>query len=310
MFPTLIAPSACSDYDPGPNHPDRPGRLEAIQDRLLATGLGDFLPEIEAAPALPESLAGIHDLGYVRDLAGRTPAAGQGPVALDADTFLVPGMWTAALHAAGAALAATDRAMARSAPVLALTRPAGHHAEPNRAMGFCLLNNAALAVERALTVHGLERVAVVDFDAHHGNGTEAAFLHDQRVWLASSYQAPLYPFPEPARHRPGLLPLPLPAGSDGAHFRQAVTEHWLGALEHFAPQLVVVSAGFDAHSADDMSDLRLGEMDYGWLAQQLGELARTQAGGRLVTVLEGGYNPPAVARSAAAFLRALLELPP
>lgn len=308
MLPVLITSPACTGYDPGPNHPDRPGRLDAVQDRLLATGLSDLLPELDAQPAPWQGLRRVHTADHLDRLANLAPEPGQAPVALDGDTFLVPGIWPAALASAGAALVAVDRVMAQPGAAFALTRPAGHHAEPDRAMGFCLLNNAAVAVAHALAVHGLERVAVVDFDAHHGNGTEAAFRDDERVLLASSYQSPLYPFPEPARHRPGLLPLPIPTGSDGSAYRQAVTREWLESLEAFSPELVVVSAGFDGHSADDMSDLRLGELDYAWLAQQLGRIARHHAHGRLVAVLEGGYTPPALARSVAAFLRALLDL--
>lgn len=306
MLPTLIAAPG-PDYDPGPNHPDRPVRLSAVADRLLATGLSDLLPSRTAEPAGYEGLLRVHDPGHLDRLAALAPPAGQPPAPLDGDTYLAAGMWEAALGSAGAALAAVDRVLERPGAAFALTRPAGHHAEPGQAMGFCLLNNAALAVAHALAVHDLRRVAVVDFDAHHGNGTEAAFRDDGRVLLASSYQSPIYPFAEPARHRPGLLPLAIPAGSDGPAYRTAVSEHWLGQLDTFAPDLVVVSAGFDGHSADDMSDLGLGELDYAWLGEQLGRLARDH-GGRLAAVLEGGYNPPALARSVTAFLRALLDL--
>jgi acetoin utilization deacetylase AcuC-like enzyme len=226
---------------------------------------------------------------------------------LDPDTAMGPHTLDAALRAAGAVVHAVDLVMSGEfQAIFCAVRPPGHHAERNRAMGFCFFNNVAVGAAHALAAHGLERVAIVDFDVHHGNGTEHIFENEPRVLFCSSFQHPFYPFTGHETDTPHIVNITLPAGSDGTRFRQEVEAHWLHRLHEFKPQLVMVSAGFDAHAEDDMSHVRLREPDYIWITRELKKVADQYAGGRIVSTLEGGYNLSALGRSAVAHVDALL----
>jgi acetoin utilization deacetylase AcuC-like enzyme len=241
----------------------------------------------------------------VRD---HVPEAG-GYYQIDGDTALCQYSYQAALRAAGAALAATDAVIAGDVDnAFCSVRPPGHHATPSQSMGFCLFNNVAIAVLHALESHGLERVAIIDFDVHHGNGTAASFHDDPRVLMASFYQHPFYPYTEPEPFTPNRINVPVPARSDGEVVRKLVSDYWLPALHAFRPQMLFVSAGFDAHREDDLGGMALVEADYAWMTRELMEVAKEHAQGRIVSCLEGGYNLSALARSVVAHLKVLAEL--
>jgi len=297
----------CLLHDMGQHHPECPDRLHAIEDQLIATGLIGYLQEHEAPPARLEELARVHDERHVRAILDSAPR--HGLVHLDPDTALCPATVPAALRAAGAAVLATDLVLhgdARTA--FCCVRPPGHHAERRRAMGFCFFNNIAVGAAHALEAHGLERVAVVDFDVHHGNGTEDIFRDDARVLMVSTFQHPFYPYSGVDGRSENMVNIPLPAYSDGQRFRACVEEHWMPALERFAPQMIFVSAGFDAHREDDMASLGLVEADYAWVTQRIKDVAARHAQGRVVSVLEGGYALSALGRSVAAHVRVLADL--
>jgi len=301
----LISHPVCRLHHMGAGHPEAPERLSAIDDRLLASGLDLALRHYEAPEASREQLTRVHDPGYVEALSRASPR--EGLVYLDPDTAMNPHTMEAALRAAGAAVLGVDLVMqGREQAVFCNVRPPGHHATRSRAMGFCFFNNVAVAAAHALHGHGLERVAIVDFDVHHGNGTEDIFTDDARVLFCSSFQHPFYPYsgtePTPAH----IVNVPLPAGSKGDAFRQAVEAYWMPALEGFEPQLLVISAGFDAHLEDDMSQVLLTEADYGWVTQQIKGIADRHGQGRIVSCLEGGYALSALGRSVAVHLGALL----
>ncbi|AOV18252.1 deacetylase [Acidihalobacter aeolianus] len=309
MSVLLLTHPACRAHDPGPGHPESPARLGAIGDQLIATGLELILQHVEAPEATREQLLRVHTPTYLDALDAASPVAGY--AALDADTTLSPGSLEAARHAAGAVVAAVDRVIA--GPVrraFCAVRPPGHHAEPGRAMGFCLYNNIAIGAAHALAAHGLARVAIVDFDVHHGNGTEAAFGNEPRVLLCSTFEHPLYPYSGADTRSEHIVNVPLPAGTDGVAYRDAFASRVLPALEDFAPEVVFVSAGFDAHRDDPLAHLALIEADYDWITRRLVEVAERHAGGRLVSALDGGYALPALARSVAAHVKALLEYAP
>ena len=288
-------------------HPESPERLRAI------TAAMGREPRIRSEwwrsspPADEADLALVHKEQHIRSV---QQFAGQGGGWLDSDTYCNPGSYEIALQAAGAAKAAVQLACSASAtPAFALVRPPGHHATPDRAMGFCLFNNAAIAAQQARARWGVRRVAVVDFDVHHGNGTEAAFAADPELFYASSHQYPCYPGTGAARGiADHIVNIPLPPGSDGGDFRAAWETTILPALDAFAPELLIVSAGFDAHHADPLAELRLTERDFAWVSERLVACADTHAGGRIVSVLEGGYNLDALAASAAAHVRALMKI--
>lgn len=270
----------------------------------MASGLSDHLLHVEAPLAAREQLLRVHDAGYLDML--EAGGSGATPLQLDPDTTLGPDTLPAALRAAGAGVLATDMVMTGAAnTAFCSVRPPGHHAERGRAMGFCFLNNIAVAAAHALARHGVNRVAIVDFDVHHGNGTENIFCTDDRVLMVSTFQHPFYPYSGTETRSPRMVNIPLAAYSGGREFRAAVQEHWLPALELFKPEMLFVSAGFDAHRDDDMGMLRLGEADYAWVAQQLKAVADTHAKGRIVSMLEGGYEPHALGRSVAVYLKTL-----
>ena len=291
----------------GAHHPESPQRLGAIGDQLITSGLDAQLAHYEAPLATDEQLARVHPMDYVRAI--RDAAPSRGSVHLDPDTAMNPYTLSAALRAAGAAVLATDLVMKNSVrAAFASVRPPGHHACRARPMGFCIFNNVAVAAKHALEAHGLERVAVIDFDVHHGNGTEDIFEGDPQVLMASIFQHPFYPYSGTEDPASNMFNVPLAAGSGGRELRQAVNEVWLPALDDFRPELVLFSAGFDAHAEDDMAMLRFVDSDYAWVTQQVKAVADRHADGRIVSVLEGGYSLPALGRSAVQHLRVLAGL--
>lgn len=288
----------CLRHDNGPGHPERPARLAAIRDHLIASGLDGWMLH-EAAPlATREQLVRVHDPGYVDALL----APGAAP-AFDAETVAGPHTVPAALRAAGASVRAVDLVLeGRAGLAFCGVRPPGHHAERARAMGFCFFNNVAVGAAHALA-RGVARVAILDFDLHYGNGTADVFRGEPRVMLLSTYQHPLFPGWAGAPDAPNLVDVPLPAHCGSTAFRAAVANQWLPALERLQPELLLVSAGFDAHLDDPLGDLRLQEADYAWIGSVIREVAEQCCGGRVVATLEGGYDLGALARSVEHFLR-------
>ncbi len=304
MATAFIHHPDCFLHDMGSHHPECPDRLTAVEDHLLAIGLLQHLVSETAPAASREQLLRVHDGTYIDSIAEASPR--NGIVHLDPDTAMNPNTLSAAFHAAGAVVRATDMVIGGDAEnAFCNVRPPGHHARRRQAMGFCFFNNVAVGAAHALVAHGLEHVAIVDFDVHHGNGTEDIFAGDDRVMMVSTFQHPFYPY-SGTEGRSGLMVnIPLAAYSGSAEFRKAVENFWLPALNRFAPRMVFVSAGFDAHRDDDMASLRLVEADYAWVTRQLMDIADRHAGGRIVSTLEGGYNLPALARSVAAHVRQL-----
>jgi len=291
----------------GAYHPERPERLTAIEDQLIASGIGQHLARYEAPLATDEELARVHPMQYVRAI--RDAAPQEGTVHLDPDTAMNPYSLRAALRAAGAAVLATDLVMRGEADsAFCSVRPPGHHACRARSMGFCIFNNVAVAARHARHAHGVERVAIIDFDVHHGNGTEEIFQNDPHVLMASTFQHPFYPYCGTEDPAPNMVNVPLAAGAGSRQFREAVLESWLPALEGFKPQLVVFSAGFDAHAEDDMAMLRFSDADYAWVTEQVKAVADRHAKGRMVSMLEGGYALGALGRSAVQHVRVLAGL--
>ncbi len=304
MDTLYITHPECWLHEMGPWHPECPERLDAISDRLLANGLMDFLVQRTARPAGDEDVLRVHRAEYLADLRRWAPARGHFPI--DPDTVMNPHTLEAALAAAGAGLTAVDAILEGEAcTAFCAVRPPGHHARPAQAMGFCFFNNIAIAAAHALEHHGLERVAIVDFDVHHGNGTEEAFLRDERVLMCSFYQHPLFPDMWARDPGPNMINVPVPPYAEASVCRDIVTDRWLPALRAFRPRLILVSAGFDAHREDEMGQLKLTEADYAWITRQLVEVAHESAQGRIVSFLEGGYDLSALGRSAAAHIRAL-----
>jgi len=291
-------------HDMGSHHPECPARVAAIEDYLLATGLLLHLVDIEAPPATREQLLRVHDPDYVDTIEASIPQ--HGLIHLDPDTAMNPHSYHAALRAAGAVIKATDMVMGGEVEnAFCNVRPPGHHAGRARAMGFCFFNNIAVGAAHALEKHGLERVAIVDFDVHHGNGTEDIFRDDPRVMMVSTFQHPFYPYSGVEGRSERMVNVPLAAYSSGVQFREAVEAFWVPALDRFQPQMVFVSAGFDAHRDDDMASLSLVEADYAWITERLVVYAGKFCGGRIVSTLEGGYALDALARSVAVHIRAL-----
>jgi acetoin utilization deacetylase AcuC-like enzyme len=307
----LVSHGMCAAHEMGSWHPECPARLAAIQDRLIIAGLAPHLEYLDAPLAPIDAIARAHDPAYIEMLQCNTQADGYH--VLDPDTLLCPHSWEAARRAAGAVLEATDRVMAGTlANAFCAVRPPGHHARPATAMGFCLLNNIAIGVLHALEHHGLERVAVVDFDVHHGNGTEeilaAVESGPDRVLMTSFFQHPFYPYSGTDHPMENMVNIPLPAGSDGARVRAVVDELWMPRLEAFRPQMIFVSAGFDAHREDDIGQMSLVEADFAFITERLMNLAARHSKGRIVSSLEGGYNLSALGRSVASHVRVLAQL--
>jgi acetoin utilization deacetylase AcuC-like enzyme len=291
----------------GDYHPESPARIHAIEDQLIASGVLDHLQQHEAPEATREQLLRVHAADYVDLIEASAPRHGM--VQLDPDTAMNPYSYPAALRAAGAVVLGVDLVMTGKAEnAFCNIRPPGHHAERARAMGFCIFNNVAVGVAHALAQHGLKRVAIADFDVHHGNGTENIFHDDPRVMLCSTFQHPYYPYRGADSGNDHIINVPLPAGTDGTGFRAAVKQYWLPALDRFQPELLMFSAGFDAHRDDEMAMLRLTEADYEWVTKEVKRVAEKFAHGRMVSVLEGGYELHALGRSALAHIKALSGL--
>lgn len=304
MYTAYITHSDCLKHDMGQDHPECPGRLMAIHDQLIASDLLNYLQIHEAPLATPAQLVRVHEAEYIETIFAIAPS--DGIVAIDDETEMNPFTLQAALRAAGAAILATDLVMEKKvANAFCAVRPPGHHAESFRAMGFCFFNNVAVAAAHALQHYGLSRVAILDFDVHHGNGTEQMFKHNPNVMICSTFQHPLYPHSGLDNHETHIVNVPLPAGTDGQSFRHAIEQHWVPALESFQPEMYFISAGFDAHWQDDMAQLRLMEADYAWVTQRIKALADQHAQGRIVSVLEGGYELHALGRSVAAHIKVL-----
>jgi acetoin utilization deacetylase AcuC-like enzyme len=308
MTTLFITHPACLDHLTPPGHPERPDRLRAIE-RALADERFQSLVRAEAPRASLETIALCHPMSYITTIRDATPK--QGLIALDADTSMSPGSFEAALRAAGGAVHAVDEVIAgRAANAFVATRPPGHHAESTRPMGFCLLSNAAIAARHAQRRHGIERAAIVDFDVHHGNGSQEIFWSDRSVMYGSTHQMPLYPGTGAASERGEhntVVNAPLRPGDGGDQFRAAFDGVILPRLRDFHPELIVISAGFDAHARDPLANLNLVEADFDWATRKLMEIADGSASGRVVSVLEGGYDLQALSSSAAAHVVALMQ---
>ena len=307
MTTAIISHPDCLLHDMGQQHPECPQRLYAIQDQLIASGLDMVLRHVDAPLAERQQLLLVHDSDYVESIFQSAPKPGSrawvGP-----DAEMNEYTLNAALRAAGAATLAVDMVMRQQVSnAFCNVRPPGHHAERHRAMGFCFFNNIAIAAAYALKQYQLQRVAIVDFDVHHGNGTEDIFRNEARVLFCSTFQHPFYPYRGTEPHAEHIINIPLPLGSKDAAFQQAVTAQWLPVLNAFKPQLILISAGFDAHVEDDMAGLALTEQSYAWVTRQIKLIAQQYAQGRIVSSLEGGYALSALGRSVAAHVGVLTE---
>ncbi|MFZ3289232.1 MAG: histone deacetylase family protein [Telluria sp.] len=309
MSTAIYSHPDCRLHEMGEWHPESPARLQAIEDQLILARIDGLLERREAPLAELPAIGRNHTPEAIALIREHIPTDPGAYYSLDGDTLLNCSSWKAALRAAGAALAATDAVIAGDiANAFCAIRPPGHHARPSEPMGFCLFNNVAIAVRHALESHGLERVAIVDFDVHHGNGTAESFAGDARVLMASFFQHPFYPYTDPEPLTPTCVNIPVPASTKGDAVRQLVTEHWMPALRVHRPEMIFISAGFDAHREDDMGGMGLVEADYAWITQQVMKVADEFAQGRIVSCLEGGYNLSALGRSVVAHVKALARL--
>ncbi|MGE3064080.1 MAG: histone deacetylase family protein [Hyphomicrobiaceae bacterium] len=311
MTTLLLTHPVFVEHDTGYGHPERPDRMRAI-DKVMTHEVFAPLKRAEAPlrADVEEMIALAHPQSYIDAVKAQRPPPGGEPVHLDPDTVLSAGSWEPALRAVGAGLEAVDKVMAGEvANAFCQVRPCGHHAEAGRAMGFCIFNNVAIAGLYARRKHGVERVAVVDFDVHHGNGTQDIFWSDKDLFFASTHQMPLYPGTGAVSETGvgNICNAPLRPGDAGATFREAFSARVLPALRNFSPDLVLISAGFDAHRDDPLANLNLEEADFAWATMEIADIAEKQAGGRLVSMLEGGYNLAALARSVAVHVQALMQ---
>jgi len=307
MRTAYITHPSCSKHSMGADHPECAERLHAINDQLIASGVLDHLIHYDAETASKAQLTRVHNSEYVEWVFRQAPA--EGLVQLDGDTAMNKFTLDAATHAAGAAVQAVDLVMAGDVEnAFCCIRPPGHHAGRSGASGFCIFNNVAIGAAHAISQHRLQRVAILDFDVHHGDGTEDIFHDNPQVMLCSTFRHPFYPYTGAESGNDHIINVPLAAGSNGAVFREAVMEHWLPALERFQPEFLFISAGFDAHYEDDMGGLALKEADYLWVTETLKQLARKYAQGRIVSVLEGGYSLHALGRCVMTHIKCLSEL--
>jgi acetoin utilization deacetylase AcuC-like enzyme len=306
----------CRRHDMGHGHPECPQRLDAIEDRLLASRLLDAVDRREAPLASPEILELAHERMHVASIRGlaeelreQEDAGGTDLMHIDPDTAMNRHTWNAVMRASGATIAATDAVIAGELQnAFCAVRPPGHHATRSRAMGFCIFNHVAVAARYALERHGLQRVAVVDFDVHHGNGTEDILSGDPRVLMVGIFQHPFYPYSGADPHADNMINVPVPAYTRGPAIRDLIEKHWIPRLEAFRPEMIFISAGFDAHREDDLGQLGLVEADYTWITKQIMDIAERHAKGRIVSSLEGGYNLDALGRSVEAHVRALADV--
>ena len=306
----------CWKHEMGPGHPECPERLDAIERQLLVSGLADLLDRREAPLAPIGDIELAHDRmlvaairGLSDQLADDIVAGGPSHVQIDPDTSLNVHTWQAALRAAGAAIAATDSVIAgEMANAFCAVRPPGHHAERAKAMGFCFFSNIAIAAKYALERHGLKRVAIVDFDVHHGNGTADIIQGDERILMVSFFQHPLFPFSGADSEAPNMVNLPVPAHTRGMDVRELIDLMWMPRLEEFRPEMIFISAGFDAHRDDDLGQMNLTEQDFAWITARIKQVADRHAKGRIVSALEGGYHLGALGRSVEAHIRVLADL--
>lgn len=305
MTISIISHPDCALHEMGQYNPESPARLSAIQDQLLASGLDLLLQHHDAPLATRKQLCRVHDREYVEQIFHNSP--GQGYFVIDQDMSMNPYTLSAALRAAGAVVLGVDLVMSeKTSTAFCNVRPPGHHALHNKAMGLCFFNNIAVGAAHALQQYDLERVAIVDFDVHYGNGTEDIFKYEPKILFCSTFQDALYPHWETDSVSKNIINAPLPPGADGQMFRDAVQSHWLPHLEAFKPELILISAGFDAHIEDDMSDLRLRDQDFSWVTTQIKNIADKYAQGRIVSTLEGGYALSALGRSVAEHIKALI----
>src|SRR5258707_7238896 len=287
MATAFITHADCARHDMGRHHPESPARLASIEDHLISSGVAGLVERHDAPAAKMSELARVHPLQYIEAIHQASPRSGIAH--LDPDTAMCPHTWDAALHAAGAAVLVTDLVIgARAENAFCAVRPPGHHATRTRAMGFCLFNNVAVGAKHALEQHGVERVAIIDFDVHHGNGTEDIFSDDERVVMASIFQHPFYPYSGTENVAPNMANVPLPAGSDGKALRTAVEKIWMPALDEFEPQMIFISAGFDAHVEDEIACLRFNEADYCWVTQRINAEGDKYARGIIRSVVVRG----------------------
>jgi len=317
MSTAYLSHQDCHRHDMGAGHPECPQRLDAIEDWLIAHGMDAALDRHDAPKVDLACLERAHSARHVAEMRAALEALEQqaargeqvAPKALDPDTFANGHTWAAALRAAGAAVKATDLVLdGRAENAFCAVRPPGHHATRDQAMGFCFFNNVAVAARHALDVRGLDRVAVVDFDVHHGNGTEDILANDDRVLMVSIFQDPLYPYSGGQPLGPNMLNVPVPPYTRGPEVREMIEALWMPALERFKPQMIFVSAGFDAHREDELAQLGLVEADYEWITLRVMDVAKRHAKGRIVSCLEGGYHLNALGRSVGVHLRALAGL--
>ena len=311
MPTAFFSHAECRLHDMGAGHPECPQRLDAIADQLLSSGLDIAVQHREAPLATLEQIERAHTVHYVtqlREFMEQVQANGESRH-LDPDTVVCAGTWRAALRSAGAAVAATEAVFKGEVEnAFCATRPPGHHATRDETMGFCFFNNVAIAARHALDVLGLQRVAIIDFDVHHGNGTEDIIAGDDRVLMASFFQHPLYPNSGAVPKGTNMINVPIPPYTRGMAVREMIDVMWMPRLEEFSPQMVFISAGFDAHREDDLGQLGLVEADYEWITRRLKDLADRHAGGRIVSCLEGGYALSALARSVVAHVRVLADV--
>jgi acetoin utilization deacetylase AcuC-like enzyme len=303
----LITHSACHIHDTGDGHPETARRLSAINDHLVVTGLADILRHVEAPEVSEEQLLRVHTKEHLETIESMIPETGY--ARLDPDTVISHGSLNAARRAAGAVVKAVDLVLDENyESAFCAIRPPGHHAERQQAMGFCLFNNIAVGAAHALATKGLRKVAIVDFDVHHGNGTEDIFKHDERVLFCSTFQHPFFPNTRVLENSANRVSVPLAATAKSEEFRDAVTDYWVPAIRAFQPEMIFISAGFDAHRDDDISGVSLTDADFVWVTEQIVQLANTFAGGRMVSVLEGGYELKSLARCVDAHLRVLMRI--
>ncbi len=305
MTVTIVGSPKCNLHDMGDEHPEQPARLHKINDQLIASGLEYVVHFADAKRAQISALNKAHDPKFVQSVFDRAPSEEQERIWIDDDTIMMDKSLDAALHAAGAVADAVDLVMTdKTQSAFCAVRPPGHHAGYCTSSGFCIFNNVAVGAMHALNDCGLKRIAIIDFDVHHGNGTEDIVKNDERILFCSSFQHPFYPFSGDAPTRPGIINVPIPAGTDGAAYRELVS-HWFNAIDEFKPELIFISAGFDAHAEDELGHIRLVEDDYVWITQQIKGLADKHCQGKIVSVLEGGYALSALARSVVAHIKVL-----